>query len=55
MPLALQAWSSEMAKPKISLIPIDQALSTDVNDDIVAIHEWCAKAGVTKIGLGRAP
>ena len=26
-----------MAKPKISLIPIDQALSTDVNDDIVAI------------------
>lgn len=24
-------------------------------DDIVAIHEWCAKAGITKIGLGRAP
>jgi biopolymer transport protein ExbD len=24
-------------------------------DDIVLIHEWCAKAGITKIGLGRAP
>lgn len=45
--------AAEEVGPTEVIVVLNPRASVNYSD-VVTVHEWCAKAGVTKIGLGRA-